>query len=368
MRLQDNSVLVRSTADARSFRDGAARLIASHPVLHSVLATTLDHAIATPEDYPGARWYWATRGNGRWLAVAMHTPPRPFHLVTSDPVLARAFAYRMREQQVAVDAVSGLVPGALAFAESWVDLGGAAAITVARREGLYDLPGPVTRPKGVPGTTRPATEADLPLLDIWAEGYSRDNHQPAPGADAMAPWLAKGGLRVHEVDGVPVSMVYASRPHGGVSRLSWVYTPDEHRGHGYASAAVAAAATEQRAHGLRVLLYTDLDNQPATALYVRAGFRRIGDAAVLSLLDQEPVVSFGTNPMRKPRARLRPRHETQQERETRRRRAQLAQMIARARTGNLPMPSAMPIPGAPRIPARRSHDGAGRPELGAPDQ
>lgn len=335
MRLQDNTVLVRSSADGRSFREGAQRLVAAHPVLHSVLATTLDHAIERPVDYPGARWFWATRGH-RWLALAMHTPPRPFHVVTSDPVLARAFAYRLREQQTEVTAVSGLVPGALAFAESWVDLGGAGAITVSRREGLYDLPGAPRPPLGVLGTTRPATAADLPLLDEWSLAYTVENRQPPPGPEGMAPWLAKGGFRIHELDGRPVSMVYASRAHGGVSRLSWIYTPRHERGRGFASAVVSSAAAEQKAQGLRVLLYTDLDNQPATALYVRAGFRRIGDAAVLRLLADEPVVSFGSAPMRKPRRVPRTRAEQAVEQETRRRRAALTQMIARARASALP--------------------------------
>lgn len=326
-------MIVRSTADPRAFRDGARRLVAAHPVLHSVLATTLDHAIDRPEDHPGARWYWATRGDGRWLAVAMHTPPRPFHLVTSDAVLARAFAYRLREQRVGLDAVSGMRAGALAFAESWVDLGGAAAITVARREGLYDLPGLPTWQRRAEGALRTATADDVPLLDEWAAGYAADNRMALPEDHSMAGHVERGEMRVWQAPDGPAAMVAVSPPHAGVSRLSWVYTPPQRRGRGYGSVIVAAAAREQRRAGHRVLLYTDLDNQPTTALYERVGFRRIGDAAVLRLLDAEPVVSFGSSPLRKPRPGRPARTPMAPEKAARRR--AIERMIARTRRDGL---------------------------------
>lgn len=284
MRVSDLSIGVRSTVSAESFRDGAARLVMRQPIPHSVLATTLDHAIETPRAYAGARWYWATRGDRNWLALAMHTPPRPFHLATADPFLARQFAFRLHRQDVELDAVSGVVKGALAFAETWTDLRGHGSITVDKREGMHDLPGIPMKPKGVRGHLRPAHDDDLELLNHWAVGYAREQREPTPGPDPMRRWLAKGGLYVWEADGEPATMTYASRPHGGVSRLSWVYTPDSLRGNGFASACVAGVSAIQRHAGRRCLLYTDLDNTPSTKLYQRIGYRRLADSAVLRMV------------------------------------------------------------------------------------
>jgi len=53
-----------------------------------------------------------------------------------------------------------------------------------------------------------------------------------------------------------------------MSRIGPVYTPPEHRGHGYAAAVTAAAARGALERGARqVLLYTDLANPTTNRLY-----------------------------------------------------------------------------------------------------
>ncbi|MET1072415.1 MAG: GNAT family N-acetyltransferase, partial [Umezawaea sp.] len=69
----------------------------------------------------------------------------------------------------------------------------------------------------------------------------------------------------------------------GMTRIGPVYTPLEHRNHGYAAAATAAASTWAKAAGAtEVLLYTDLDNPTSNALYHRIGFTPVQDATELT--------------------------------------------------------------------------------------
>ncbi|MCH8612814.1 GNAT family N-acetyltransferase [Arsenicicoccus dermatophilus] len=281
MRSAAKGITVSRTAVADDFRQLSATRISAAPVIHSVIATTLAHALEAPHDYPQASWYWARR-DGRVTALAMHTPPRPFHVATVDPHVSRALARRAMIDQLEIPLVGGLIPGALAFAETLAFERGS-HIRVVRREGMHDLPGLPRMPSGVPGALRPATGTDLPMLQTWAAAYLDDTRTPAPARFPLEKWVERGGMQLWEVDGEPVSMAHASRPHGGVSRVSWVYTPPEHRGHGYAAATVAEVSLRQRRAGHRCLLYTDLDHPESSRLYHRIGFRKVGDSCVLRL-------------------------------------------------------------------------------------
>jgi predicted GNAT family acetyltransferase len=58
-----------------------------------------------------------------------------------------------------------------------------------------------------------------------------------------------------------------------------VYTPPEHRGHGYGSAVTAAASQIALDRGKRFcFLYTDLANPTSNAIYTRIGYRPVCDS------------------------------------------------------------------------------------------
>ena len=72
--------------------------------------------------------------------------------------------------------------------------------------------------------------------------------------------------------GTPVHLTQATPPSFGVVRIGPVYTPDEHRGQGYATAMVAALSRELAAAGVRVCLFTDQANPTSNAIYQRIGY------------------------------------------------------------------------------------------------
>jgi predicted GNAT family acetyltransferase len=76
----------------------------------------------------------------------------------------------------------------------------------------------------------------------------------------------------------PVSTVSLSPAIAGTVRVGPVYTPPEHRGRGYASAAVAHVSRDALGGGARqCMLFTDLANPTSNKIYAAVGFRRIGD-------------------------------------------------------------------------------------------
>jgi predicted GNAT family acetyltransferase len=63
-----------------------------------------------------------------------------------------------------------------------------------------------------------------------------------------------------------------------------VYTPPEHRRHGFAAAVTAAASDAALRAGARdVVLLTDLANATANALYPRLGYRPVDDRLEVEL-------------------------------------------------------------------------------------
>jgi predicted GNAT family acetyltransferase len=77
-----------------------------------------------------------------------------------------------------------------------------------------------------------------------------------------------------------------TRPAAGLARVGPVYTPLEHRRHGY-GAAVAAHATQAAldAGAAQVVLYADLANPTSNAIYQRIGYLPDHDAEERSFVE-----------------------------------------------------------------------------------
>src|ERR687893_593156 len=72
-------------------------------------------------------------------------------------------------------------------------------------------------------------------------------------------------------------------PAAGMSRLSSVWTPPEHRGRGFGSAVTAAASRwALDAGATHVVLFTDLTNPVSNSIYPKIGYRPVYDAVDLA--------------------------------------------------------------------------------------
>jgi GNAT superfamily N-acetyltransferase len=218
------------------------------------------------------------------LGAALHTPPRPLYLPPMPDRAAAALARAVHRSGREVPGVAGAVGPTAAFTRTWRRLTGRTAWRTGR-QGTLVLDGEPVPPTGVPGAARPADPADPADVDLavaWlarseVEVHGRDR-APVPGREAMARELSGGRMLVWQVGTEPVSLAGWRPPASGVSRIGPVYTPPEHRGHGYA-AAVTTAATRaaRRAGASRVMLFTDLANPVSNRVYRRLGYRQVGE-------------------------------------------------------------------------------------------
>jgi len=134
-----------------------------------------------------------------------------------------------------------------------------------------------------PGRLRAAAEADVPRLVAWVDTFHREIGEDAVPEQIVSARMQASQLFVWDHNG-PVSMAaWTGKTPNGV-RVNMVFTPEELRGQGYASACVAALSQQLLDDGNGFCcLYTDLANPTSNAIYARIGYRPVCDAAMYTV-------------------------------------------------------------------------------------
>lgn len=140
-------------------------------------------------------------------------------------------------------------------------------------------------PPPCPGAVRKADMSDLDLIVGWKCAMMREalNEEPDPQRlrNTTLDQLERSVVWLMENEaGEPLSMANSGRmlPHGAC--VSGVYTPPEHRGHGYCQNTVAALCRELLACGKSyVTLFVDRKNPISNRVYRKIGFYVLEDAS-----------------------------------------------------------------------------------------
>lgn len=255
----------------------ASAFLASRPVLHNLVLTLLCARAAAPE--PGR--YWTATAGDEVVGVVFQSPSTFPATLTPMPTAAvdaaaAAVATDLADAGVVLPGVSGEAATAAAFAGAWTEIRGAAAEPVEGQR-IYEVDH-VVAPTGVVGRFRQAVASDRALLVDYMRRFHEDvggiGPSPSDPAVIVDRHLPAGRFFIWDDDGgQPVSVAGHSEPVAGVSRIQGVYTPAEHRGHGYASACVAALSARVLAAGHRCILYTELANPTSNRIYRSIGYR-----------------------------------------------------------------------------------------------
>ena len=246
---------------------GLASTLAEHPSLY------VDHRL------------WVVEDAGSVVGAALRTPPWP--IVLAQPATDEALAALVDVVEDDLPGVVGARPEVEVFADLWTGKTGS-AYHVKIEQGIYALSTvlPIAEPKG---HSRIATRDDRPLLIDWWNAFVIEAvHETDPDLEEIRQAVdhrlgdPHGGFLLWEA-GEPVSLAgYGGRTPNGI-RVGPVYTPPERRGHGYASALVAALSRERLAAGNRFcFLYTDLANPTSNAIYRRIGYEQVCESAEIA--------------------------------------------------------------------------------------
>lgn len=180
---------------------------------------------------------------GGVVGMALQTDPDRRLVVSSMPSGALpVVATALHAAGATLPGVVGPIPAAGEFALAWTQLTGQRS-ELAMAQRLHRL-GQVIAPVGVPGTGRNARLAEVGMICAWATAMADDigldvNDRDPRLTEQITHRIQDRRLRLWEVAGEVVSMAGPSRPAAGVVRIGLVYTPRDHRRHGYAAACVA---------------------------------------------------------------------------------------------------------------------------------
>lgn len=277
-----------------AFLDEAGEWLAREPVIGTVVATMAQRRVAAESaghPLPPEDWWLVVRQGEAVVGAAMRSapfPPRPLFVLPMPEEAAVALARALVDRGEVVDALNGALPATEACARELARLTQRRA-EVAVHSRLHRADS-VVRPEVPAGRLRQATPADVDLATAWFAAFLADADAQAgrpagsqagevPSADEMRSRLADGQIWLWEVDGQPVHLSALNPPSFGVARIGPVYTPREHRGHGYAGAAVAALTARVLEAGDAPCLFTDQANPVSNAIYARIGYEPVVDMA-----------------------------------------------------------------------------------------
>jgi uncharacterized protein len=234
-------------------------------------------------DYAEPPYLAMVEDGGEIVAVTLRTPP--YNQILSQ--IKNTDAIRLIAEDVCssspnMPGVNGAKAHSRAFAECWHEMTGQPYhLKMSMRCFKLEV---VRHPRGVPGEMRAAVPAERDLMVEWAAAFNAEALGITDRADAesaMDRFYTRSdgrGLRVWYDGGEPVSVAafMGPTPHG--IRVGYVYTPPEKRGHGYASACVAALSQEQLDSGRKFcFLYTDLSNPTSNHIYQTIGYEPVSD-------------------------------------------------------------------------------------------
>lgn len=255
-------------------------LFAADPMRHTHGLTAIRRLVEAPgpDDEPPVL---LTAWEGSELAgTVFRTVPWPMGVSALPGAADQAVAAALLDVDPELPAVSGPRETAERFAGVWSALTGVTVkeVMALRLYRLGELAKPVVR-----GAARLGTQDDVPLMAAWRSAFEIEavgrERQPGRAESEVRRSLALGsGMVLWEAGGSVVSMAAVGAPIDGMSRVGPVYTPPEHRGHGYGSAVTAVASQWAVDAGAEhVILFTDLANPVSNSIYQRIGYRPVYD-------------------------------------------------------------------------------------------
>ena len=246
----------------------------------AIASTLVEH----PDAYDSVH-LWVAMDADRPVAAALRT--EPYNLVLADPELGT----NLEPLLSAVLEDDPAVPGIVANSPHADPAGGFLARTSGRtaerslEEGVYALTWVEDVPRAA-GAHRRADDTDRALLIAWLVAFEAEalpHHEVDVSrhertldtrfsSESAGIWLWEDG-------DVPVSLAGYSGPTPTGIRVGPVYTPPEHRRHGYATTLVADLSQWLLGQGYRsCFLYTDLSNPTSNGIYSAIGYRKVGEA------------------------------------------------------------------------------------------
>jgi ribosomal protein S18 acetylase RimI-like enzyme len=269
--------------DPVAFRAAITALLDEHEAENSMLAAVLARM---PAPRPaGSLLLRVVEGERTVFAAIRHETAL---IVTRGPDAAvDAAVAALAEREAEVPGVLGPAAQAERFALGWAKQRGCRPVLLFAQR-MYELRAVIAPAPGsvrTSGRMRALAPEDLDVVAPWGVAFdvealaAHELRTLDQVRTRFAERIADGKLFGWEVEGSLVSMAGLTRPTARTISVNSVYTPPALRRRGFASALVAAVSAVGLAGGKEVcVLYTDLANPTANAIYQKIGYRPLCDS------------------------------------------------------------------------------------------
>jgi hypothetical protein len=277
--------VIRRETDPVAFAVRAEPWLQRREAEHNVLLGLLPKLAVGRHEFSQPVYLATIERDGLVVGCAFRTPPHKFGLTRMPAGAEVPLAADVSAAYDTLPAVLGREEDATRFARAWCAQTGQPWSPGMRQRihCLERLIEPKTRPSG---SLRVAVDGERALVARWLDAFAQDTSVTRAPGTAMADILLADRHAFIWDDGGPRAIVAAPgfTPRG--ARIGYVYTPPDHRGRGYATAAVATLSRRLLDSGRRFcVLYTDLANPVSNGIYARLGYQPICDVVDLNFAD-----------------------------------------------------------------------------------
>ncbi|WP_186575915.1 GNAT family N-acetyltransferase [Aquibacillus kalidii] len=228
---------------------------------------------------------WLVTNQGEVVYAFMQTPPHNVILPDVDGIdtqIVDQVVEFLFDQKVAVPGVLGRDSLAKHFAESWAKKVNV-NFELEMEQLIYQLD-QVNPYKQLSGKLEKAEHKHASLIKQWLIAFGEQALEPLSTEEASnmsQRFIKKESVYLWVEQGEPVSMVNQSRKSKSGASINAVFTPDQHKRKGYATAAVAALSQKLLDEGNKFCtLYTDLSNPTSNSIYQKIGYNMVGSSCM----------------------------------------------------------------------------------------
>lgn len=202
-------------------------------------------------------------------------------IITTMPAsLLQSLVLYLNKNQIQVPGVVGPSHSAEAFARIYSQTN-SIAYKIAMDQKIYQLDR-VIEPRPTDGQMIVAANEHIDLVTDWFMKFVEESLPNEPVTLEDAKKIATGRIQNQDVfiwmndSGQEVALNMRTRPTKNGVAISFVYTPKEARGKGYASAVVAQTSQRMLDSGKKFcMLYTDIHNPTSNSIYQKIGYNEI---------------------------------------------------------------------------------------------
>ena len=271
--------MIQQFYDFDSFQNRVGDFFTKTPVHHAPILKVMTSLSKNPNQYgeKAPQYFCICDENEKILGAALQTPPHPMVLTDMANSAICLLVEYLRQHQIEIYGARGPMQPARLFTALWKQMD-KAELSPRVELKLYSLQEVKHKVRGE-GRLVQATEEHFEQVHAWIKAFSKEVSLPAggPSKERIAFRVQQGEYFFWQVgDALTCVLAKNATPNHGVSHIGPVYTPPEHRGHGYATDASAVLSQVILDEGASYSsLFADLHNRSTNKIYQMIGYEEI---------------------------------------------------------------------------------------------